>query len=74
MQNIHDNITYVSYFTVYPSEEEYPNYVGNIANNVLRKNQDELILLGKKANNLENIPSFNQVKTYLSIEDLVKEL
>ena len=74
LQNLHDNITYVSYFTVYPSEEEYPNYVGNIANNVLRKNQDELILLGKKANNLENTPSFNQVKTYLSIENLVSEL
>ena len=74
LQSIYKNITYVSYFTVYPSEEEYPNYVGNITNNVLRKNQDELILLGKKANNLENTPSFNQVKTYLSIEDLVKEL
>lgn len=74
LQSIYENITYVSYFTVYPSEEEYPTYVGNIASNILRNNQDELILLGKKANNLENKPSFNQVKTYSSIEHLVKEL
>lgn len=74
LQSIYENIVYVSYFTVYPSEEEYTTYVGNIANNILRKNKDELILLGKKANNLENKPTFNQVKTYSSIEHLVKEL
>lgn len=48
LQNIHDNITYVSYFTVFPSEDEYQPYVSSIVENILRTDKDELILLGKK--------------------------
>jgi len=74
LQNVHDNITYVSYFTVFPSEDEYQPYVSSIVENILRTDKDELILLGKKANSVENKPSFKQVKTYLSIQDLVDDL
>lgn len=72
--NLHPNIHFVSYFTVYPEKDDVNSYVKNITENVLRKNQDELILLGKRANEVESVANFSNVKIYPNINALVKEL
>src|SRR5690606_17513953 len=43
-----DKVTYISYFTINPPADEMDDYLDQINSGVLRKNQDELIVLGKK--------------------------
>lgn len=69
-----DEITFLSYFTVYPEAENVPEYIEKFKNLLLTKKNSNLVLLGPKleAANTLNLPT--QVKVYNSIENLVKDL
>lgn len=69
-----DEITFLSYFTVYPEAENVPEYIEKFKNLLLTKKSSNLVLLGPKleAANTLNLPT--QVKVYNSIENLVKDL
>jgi DNA-binding transcriptional MerR regulator len=69
-----DDVTFISYFTVYPEETEIQNYIDRFDSLLLNKENTRLKLLGPKLKgfNPENLS--RKVNTYNSIENLVKEL
>lgn len=69
-----EEVTFISYFTVYPEVENIPNYINKFSDLLLNKENTNLFLLGNK---LADIGIFNlpkKVKTFTSIENLVKDL
>lgn len=69
-----DDITFVSYFTVYPEVENIQNYINKFNELLLKNRSSDLMILGSKlaSVDLSNLPE--KVKTYNSIEGLVKHL
>lgn len=69
-----DEVTFVSYFTVYPETKDITNYIKNFNDLLLNKDNTKLLLLGKKFADfeLENKPE--KVSIFNSIENLVKDL
>ncbi|MFI1770825.1 MerR family transcriptional regulator [Thalassobellus citreus] len=69
-----NEITFISYFTVYPEVSSIPDYINKFNDLLLKKENSNLILLGPKLIDVEisNLPK--KVKTFTSIENLVKEL
>ncbi|WP_034040947.1 MerR family transcriptional regulator [Wocania ichthyoenteri] len=69
-----DNITFVSYFTVYPEAENIQNYINKFNELLLKNTSSDFRILGSKLSSVElyNLPE--KVKTYNSIESLVKDL
>ena len=69
-----DEITFISYFTVYPETTDIPRYINEFNKLLLQKDNTRLLLLGQKLQDLEidNLPK--KVTTFKSIENLVKEL
>lgn len=69
-----DDITFVSYFTVYPEEQNILSYINDFNDMLLAKENSNLIVLGSKLTtvNTANLPK--KVSTYTSIENLVKDL
>ncbi len=68
-----DEVTFVSYFTVYPETKDISDYLKNFNELLLNKDNTKLLLLGKKLADfeLENKPE--KVSIFNSIENLVKE-
>ncbi|WP_298550666.1 MerR family transcriptional regulator [uncultured Algibacter sp.] len=69
-----DQIAFVSYFTVYPSENDIPEYINSFNELLLNKNNTELLLLGKKFKDMELNDFPKSVSIFNSIENLVKDL
>jgi DNA-binding transcriptional MerR regulator len=70
-----DEITFISYFTVNPELSEIPNYIKDFDELLLNNNKTDLLLLGPKLIGLEETVQLpKRVKTYTSIENLVKDL
>ncbi|MGB5418499.1 MerR family transcriptional regulator [Algibacter sp.] len=69
-----DEITFVSYFTVYPEIKDIPDYINKFHDLLLNKENTKLLLLGKRFSDfqLENIPE--KISIFNSIENLVKDL
>lgn len=69
-----DEITFITYFTVYPEVDDIPSYINKFNELLLNKNSTSLKILGPKlaSANLNDISM--QVATFNSIENLVKEL
>ena len=69
-----DEITFVSYFTVFPEVKDIPSYLENFKDLLLNRDNTNLFLLGKKFENLEleNLPE--KVSIYNSIENLVNKV
>jgi len=69
-----EEITFISYFTVYPETADIPRYINEFNKLLLQKDNTRLLLLGQKLQDLEidNLPK--KVTTFKSIENLVKEL
>ncbi|UKM66374.1 MerR family transcriptional regulator [Flavobacteriaceae bacterium GSB9] len=69
-----DDITFISYFTVYPETKDILDYIENFDDLLLKKDTTSLLLLGKKLNNsdidFQRIPK--KVSIFNSIENLVK--
>ncbi len=69
-----EEITFISYFTVYPPEQDIPDYINKFNEVLLNKENTNLLLLGKKLSdlNLTNLPQ--KVNIFNSIENLIKDI
>lgn len=68
------DITFISYFTVYPEENSIAEYINNFNNLLLNKDNTELLLLGKKLSTINKSTLPKKVSIFNSIENLVKDL
>jgi DNA-binding transcriptional MerR regulator len=69
-----NEITFISYFTVYPETKDIPDYIKEFSQLLLEKDNTELLLLGKKFTDLELESKPIKVSIFNSIENLVKDL
>ena len=69
-----EEITFVTYFTVYPEVEDISSYIEKFNNLLLQKDNTSIKILGPKLAlaNLSKLPE--KASTFSSIESLVKEL
>ncbi|GAA4306251.1 MerR family transcriptional regulator [Aestuariibaculum suncheonense] len=69
-----DNITFISYFTIFPEEDLIETYIKDFNELLLIENKSYLYLLGNKTINLNHSQLPEKVKVYQSIKNLVKEM
>ncbi len=69
-----EEITFISYFTVYPEDENISDYLNNFNKLLLQKKNTQLLLLGQKFSDFDDQSLPKSIKIYKSIENLVKEL
>ena len=69
-----DEITFVSYFTVYPEAENIPDYINNFNDLLLKKDTTKLMLLGPKLADFDATNLQDSISIYNSIENLVKDI
>ncbi len=69
-----DDITFVSYFTVYPESENIASYLKDFSERLLIKKTSNLVLLGTQLSDYDNKKLPKNISIYKSIENLVKEL
>ncbi|NHM01317.1 MerR family transcriptional regulator [Flavobacterium difficile] len=74
LNNHFNKITYITYLTVEPSEDEIDNYINEFDTTILKGNDNELLILGRKAQaiNNENLP--NRIKSIANIKDFLVTL
>jgi hypothetical protein len=65
---------FVSYFTVYPEDENILNYLENFSNLLLTNSHAEFLLLGKRLEGIATESFPKSIKFYKSIENLVKDI
>lgn len=71
---LHNNIVFVSYFTVYPSDEEVDDYLKQISHEILREDTDEFWVLGKKINYNSKEKQLLNIKMLQDITTLITKL
>ncbi|MEZ4796386.1 MAG: MerR family transcriptional regulator [Flavobacteriaceae bacterium] len=69
-----DEVTFISYFTVKPEDDEVITYIEDFKNKILKKESTKLWLLGKKLTSIDSSSFSNEVNGFNSIKDLVKHL
>lgn len=72
--NFFNHITFLSYFTIYPEEDNITSYLNDFDNQLLNNNNANLMLLGQKLSNYTNSKLSKKISIYNSIENLVKDL
>jgi DNA-binding transcriptional MerR regulator len=73
LSDLHDNIVYVSYFTVFPPKDKVLNYLNDFANKYLI-HKDELWVLGRNTSDLEDTILKGKVKSFNSIENILSNV
>ena len=74
INKLYDDITYISYFTVKPSENSIQKYLKKFSKYYLKNCNKKAKLIGYKTRNINPNKIPNQIKLYSKIEDLVKDL
>ncbi|WP_100609926.1 MerR family transcriptional regulator [Confluentibacter lentus] len=69
-----DDVTFISYFTVYPEIQDIPSYINTFNELLLNKENTKLLLLGKKLSDIDITILPEKVTIFNSIENLVKDL
>ncbi|PWH82996.1 MerR family transcriptional regulator [Algibacter marinivivus] len=69
-----NEITFISYFTVYPETKDIPDYLKNFSDLLLEKDNTELLILGKKLTDIDLKNTPEKISIFNSIENLVKDL
>lgn len=69
-----EEITFISYFTVYPEVDNIPDYINKFNNLLLNKENTNLMLLGHKLADIDISTLPKKVSTFTSIKNLVKDL
>ena len=72
--NSYEKITFVSYLTVEPNQEEVNNYITDIQSKLLKNTNHELLLLGRITQFIETKTLYNNVHIFNSIEELSNTL
>lgn len=73
LNNHFKKITYITYLTVEPNEDEIENYIHDFKNAVLSNNTNELLIFGRKAQTINpailphNIKSIENIKDFLAL-------
>lgn len=73
LNNHFKKITYITYLTVEPNEDEIENYINDFKNAVLSNNTNELLIFGRKAQTINpailphNIRSIENIKDFLAL-------
>ena len=74
LNNLHENITYVSYFTIKPDPEDLDDYFTKFYSSVIKKTTNSVRLIGRRFTDYNSKKIPKQMKLYQSIEKLVKDL
>ncbi len=69
-----DDISFISYFTVYPREKDIPSYLKKFNKLLLKKDTTELLLLGMKLKDIDTKSLPKNISIFSSIENLVKDM
>ena len=69
-----EEITFVSYFTVYPEVEKIPDYINKFSKLLLKKDNTSFMLLGPKLSDFDVNSLPKKVTIFNSIENLVKQI
>lgn len=69
-----DEITFVTYFTVYPELENISGYIDDFNKLLLQKENTKFMLLGPKLADFDSSNLQEGISIYTSIENLVKDL
>lgn len=72
--NFFEEITFISYFTVYPESKDIPEYLKKFNELLLEKDNTKLYLLGKKLSDFNPKNTSEKISIFNSIENLVKDL
>ena len=73
MHKLHDQINFISYFTIMPPTNEVNQYLQQIHEQVLRPNKDLFYVLGKKMGHLKIVEN-QGVKTFSSIQEILNTI
>ncbi|WP_242085066.1 MerR family transcriptional regulator [Aestuariivivens sediminis] len=68
-----EDITFITYFTVYPETDKIIEYLVNFNESLLTNHNTKLMVLGPKLAGLDVMNLPKRIATYSSIENLVKE-
>lgn len=71
LNNHFKKITYITYLTVEPNEDEIDNYLNEFNNTILKDNTNELLIFGRKAKTLENEKLPKNIKSIENIHDFI---
>lgn len=74
LKPLHEKIVFVSYFTVYPIEEDVDGYLTQISTEILRTDFDEFWVLGKQINDSVKIGKQGLIKKFNDIPSLIGNL
>lgn len=74
IQEVYKDITFISYFTVRPTEDDIYDYFEELENSVLQEKTTDFWVLGRRLDEVDPKSLPNKVKTFNSIENLVKNL
>lgn len=74
IQKNYKNITYVSYFTVKPESEIINDYIKDFKKELLENSKNELWVLGRMIEHINQKNINGQVKSFDTIKNLVKEI
>ncbi|MEL0457051.1 MerR family transcriptional regulator [Flavobacteriaceae bacterium SZ-1-7] len=69
-----DDITFISYFTVYPETNDIKTYIDEFSDLLLKKGNTNFLVLGKKLADVNFTDAPKNVQIFNSIENLVKTL
>jgi len=74
LNNLYTEITYVSYFTIMPTQEKLSGYLDKFNKTLIENTENSALLLGTRFKDFDAKKLPKQMKLYNSIENLVKDL
>ncbi len=74
LNNLYEDITYVSYFTVKPDHDKLSTYIDNFYSEVIENTNNSARLLGTQLVDYDSKKLPKGIKLFKSIENLVKDL
>ena len=74
LQKIYNPIVFISQFTVAPAVEEIENFINKIQTEILRKNEDEFWIIGKKSQEVLKLHITQSLSTFKNVGELVKKV
>lgn len=73
LNNHFEKITYISYWTVAPTEDEIPEYLKHFSTKVLTNNESRLLLFGRKIEAIQDLKD-EKIKIYENVSSFISEL
>lgn len=74
LNNHFKKITYITYLTVEPTEDQIENYINEFNNTILKENANELLIFGRKTQTINNEKLPNKIKSIENIKDFLATL